>query len=492
MRGHDTGHCLDDGRRDLRETVRRPCRRGRAVRLRGDTAKFVADVTARLGSDNVITDADVLQSYRRDHAAFVVAGTPVAAVFPRSTAEVVAVVRAATQCGVPIVPRGAGSGLAGGANAVDGAAVLSLTRMNSVLALNADALIAVVQPGVINADLSAQAVAAGVWYPPDPASWEFSTIGGNLATNAGGLCCVKYGVTRDAVLGLEVVLADGSVMRTGSRTVKGVAGYDLVSLLVGSEGTLGVITEATLRLRPTPSPAITLVASFSELAGAGRAIATICRAHTPSLLEILDGVTIRAIDDWKNMDLDREAAALLIAQTDVGGSRGGDEVADMARICNDVGAALVVTSTEPAEAEWLLAARRLAYPALERLGSTLLDDVAVPRDRITDLVSAIERVAGRHGVLIGTFGHAGDGNLHPTVVFDSSDAAARASARAAFEDIVDAALELGGTVTGEHGVGLLKRHYLARELGPQGLRLHRAIKAAFDPEGILNPGKVLG
>jgi glycolate oxidase len=452
---------------------------------------FLDDAVTTFGRDAVISDPDVLVGYRRDRAGLVPDGAPLAAVFPRSTAEVAELVRLAGRHGVPIVPRGAGSGLAGGANAVDGCVLLSLTAMDAIVAIDTDELTARVQPGVLNATLSHAVRERGLWYPPDPASWEFSTIGGNLATNAGGLCCVKYGVTRDAVLGLEAVLADGSVTRLGRGTVKGVAGYDLVGLLVGSEGTLGIITEATVRLRPPPAPATTAIATFPDLSRAGDAIAAIVRTTSPSLLELLDNTTIRAIERWKRMDLDTEAAALLVAQSDLPGSQGADEIAAIERACHDAGAALVLSTADPDEGELLLAARRFAYPALEQLGTTLLDDVAVPRARITRMIEEVAAIADRHGVVIGTFGHAGDGNLHPTLVYDATDPAAVASATAAFDDLVAAALELGGTVTGEHGVGLLKRDHLASELDPAAVRLHRAIKTAFDPDGLLNPGKVL-
>jgi glycolate oxidase len=453
---------------------------------------FVDDIRSAIGRDRaVVTDPDILVGYRRDRAGLVSDGAPVAAVLPRCTSEVADVVGIAARHGVPIVPRGAGSGLAGGANAVDGCLVLSLTEMDRIVDIDQDELTARVQPGVLNATLSRAVADVGLWYPPDPASWEFSTIGGNLATNAGGLCCVKYGVTRDAVLGLEVVLADGSVTRVGRSTVKGVAGYDLVGLLVGSEGTLGVITEATLRLRPAPRPAVTLVASFPSLACAGDAIAATVRATSPSLLEVLDNTTIRAVERWKRMDLDLDAAALLLAQSDLAGAPGLQEIATIEHLCHEAGADLVVTTDDPHESELLLAARRLAYPALEQLGTTLLDDVAVPRSAVTRMVGEVATIADRHDLLIGTFGHAGDGNLHPTIVYDATEPAQVGAASAAFDDLVTAALALGGTVTGEHGVGLLKRDHLATELGAVGLRLHLAIKEAFDPGHLLNPGKIL-
>lgn len=452
---------------------------------------LLGDLAGVLPPEGLVTDPDVLEAHRRDQASWAEAGTPRVLVRPGSTREVQAVLRVASAHRVPVVPRGAGSGLAGGANAVEGCIVLSLTRMNRILEIDRRGLFAVVQPGVINAALKAGAAEQGLWYAPDPASWEFSTIGGNLATNAGGLCCVKYGVTGDAAMGLEVVLADGSVVRTGGRTVKNVAGYDLTRLFVGSEGTLGVITEATLRLRPRPPPATTLVASFPTLIGAGTAVTEIMAHTRPSMLELMDRATVRAVEAYRPMGLDVEAAALLLARSDAGGDQGVAECTRMASACEAAGATFVAQSADEAEGELLLGARRLAYPSLERQGATLLDDVGVPLSRIPELLAAVERIAGLRGVLIGTFGHAGDGNMHPTLVFDRNDPAAVVRAQEAFEDILRVACELGGTITGEHGVGALKRPYLARQLGPETARLHGTLKAALDPQGLLNPGKLL-
>jgi glycolate oxidase len=405
---------------------------------------------------------------------------------PRTTAEVQAAVRAAAAHCVAIVPRGAGSGLSGGANAVDGCVVLSLERMAGVVEVDGASLLASVQPGVINLTLREAAAAEALWYAPDPASQEFSTIGGNVATNAGGLCCVKYGVTRDALLGLEVVLADGRAVRLGRRTRKGVAGYDLAGLVCGSEGTLGVITEATVRLLPPPGPASTLAASFPHLGGAAEAIARIVRERQPSLLELMDRATVNAVEDFEPMELDREGAALLFARSDVAG--GVADVEWMAGCCQRAGADLVVTSDEEAEGRMLMAARRLAYSALEHKGATLLDDVAVPLGRIPELIEGVELIAAEHEVQIATFGHAGDGNMHPTVVYDHRDPAQTEAARSAFAAIVALALRLGGTVTGEHGVGSLKADLVGGELGDAYV-LHRAVKAAIDPQGVFNPGK---
>jgi len=380
-----------------------------------------------------------------------------------------------------------------GAAAVDGCVILSLARMNAILELDPANEMAVAEAGVINADLDRAAAAHGLMYPPDPSSYEISTIGGNLATNAGGLRCVKYGVTRDAVLGLEVVLADGRILRTGRRTIKGVAGYDLTSLFVGSEGTLGVLTSATLRLRPRPSaPPATVAASFPSFGAAARAVSAILQARLqPSLLELLDRVTLRAIDDWKHLGFGDPVQALLIAQDD------SDDAARRAAImrdkCTEHGALLADVSATEAESQQLLDIRRLSFPAIERLGATLVEDVCVPRSRLPDMVELIERAADHHGVLIATVAHAGDGNLHPVFVFDRGlgEAEVPANVWAAADEVFRAALDLGGTLTGEHGVGVIKRRWLALELGDDSMAVHRAIKAALDPVGILNPGKVL-
>jgi glycolate oxidase len=442
---------------------------------------------------DLILDPDVIEGYRRDAAApgLLPAGMPLALARPRTTSEVQAVLAFATRHRLPVVPRGAGSGLSGGANAIDGCLLLSLERMDRLLELDEEMMTATFQPGLVNAQLRSAAAEHGLAYAPDPASFEVSTLGGNIATNAGGLCCVKYGVTRDALLALEVVLADGEAIRTGHLTRKGVAGYDLVSLFCGSEGTLGIVTEATVRLIQAPPPASTLAASFPTLAAAGEAVTRIARGLRPALLELMDRATLRAVAAHEPIELDLDAAALLFASSDEQPEPArAAAIAAMAKVCEECGASLVVVSEDPAEGRILLAARRLAFPSLERLGATLLDDVAVPVPRIPALLVGIESIAAEHGVLIGTFGHAGDGNMHPTIVYDLKDKDAVAQARLAFAAILQLAVSLGGTVTGEHGVGLLKRGALGLELG-SGRRVHAAVKRAFDPEGILNPGKAI-
>lgn len=438
----------------------------------------------------LVTDELSMAAYLHDEAATVPHGTPAAVLRPHNTEEVQAILRLATEHRVPVVPRGAGTGLAGGANASEGCLVVSLERMDRLLELDADNLRAVVEPGLVNASLSSAAEAVGLHYPPDPASYETSTLGGNLATNAGGLCCVKYGVTRDFVLGLEVVTADGTVVRTGRGTLKGVAGYDLTGLFVGSEGTLGIITQATLRLRAKPRPPATLIAFFPSLASAGAAAAAVRRSSVPSLLELMDRTVITAVETWKHLELDTSAEALLLVQSDVGGDEGIAEVKAMESLCESTGATFTAITSDPLETQVFMSARKLALPALQRLGTALLDDVAVPCSRMVELITAVHSIADAHGVLIGTFGHAGDGNLHPTIIFNREDEASSLDAKAAFEDILRTTLELGGTITGEHGVGLLKRDHLRRELGEGSFALQASIKQLLDPLRIMNPGKV--
>jgi len=455
------------------------------------TTTWVRELQDALGHDGVLTDPEVTASYARDQAMLAEAGVPAAVVLPRSTAEVAAVMRVATRHGVPVVPRGAGSGLVGGANAVDGCITLVLTRMDAVLEVAPADRLAVVQAGVVNKTLRDAVRGHGLFYPPDPASYDWCTIGGNLAVNSGGLCCVKYGVTTDYVLGLEVVLADGRVLRTGRRTVKGVAGYDLARLFVGSEGTLGVITEATVALRPSPPAPITLVASFGTSAQTGQVVERVVTSGlVPSMLEVMDRTCIRAVDDLIRADLDRDAQALLLAQSDSGGEAAREEIALLTRLCEEAGADLVHSTDDPAEGDLLMAARRMALPALERLGTLLIDDVAVPRSRVATFLDGCVAIAADAGLVIGVVGHAGDGNMHPTVVFDAGDADQRTRAYAAFDAVLALGLSLGGTVAGEHGVGTVKADWLEREIGPVSLSVHRAIKDALDPDGLLNPGKV--
>ncbi|MBH5336731.1 FAD-binding protein [Streptomyces pactum] len=453
-------------------------------------ADLIASLRAGLPAGAVLTDPDVTVSYARDMASFCAAGRPAAVVLPRTVEQVQHVMRTATELRVPVVPQGARTGLSGAANASDGCIVLSLVKMDRVLEINAVDRIAVVEPGVVNATLSRAVLEQGLYYPPDPSSWEQCTIGGNIGTASGGLCCVKYGVTAEYVLGLDVVLADGRLLSTGRRTAKGVAGYDLTRLFVGSEGSLGVVVKAVLALRPAPPEQLVLAAEFPSSAAACEAICRIMeRGHAPALLELMDRTCVRAVNDLTGMGLPESTEALLLAAFDT-----PDPAADLAAVatvCTEAGATEVVPADDAAESEMLLKARRTTLTALEALSSaTMIDDVCVPRSRLAEMIDGTAAIADKYRLTIGVVAHAGDGNTHPTVCFDAADPDESRRARESFDEIMALGLELGGTITGEHGVGVLKKEWLARELGPVALELQRGIKQVFDPLGLLNPGKV--
>jgi glycolate oxidase len=453
---------------------------------------LIADLAAELPELRCLTDAADAEPYLRDETEFLPAGRPLAVVFPTTTDEVSAVMRFATEHRVPVVPRGGGSGLSGGANAVEGGLVLVTTAMDRILEIDADDLLVVTQPGVVTSKLEEAVAEHGLLYPPDPASRELSVIGGNLAENAGGLRCVKYGVTRDYVLGLQVVLADGSVIRTGGRNVKDVMGYDLTRLFVGSEGTLGIITEATLRLVPLPPPKITALAFFPSVERAGDAVSRMTSAGlVPVTLELLDRYVIRAVEEALHLGLDTDAGAMLMIESDAGGVLAEAELETATRACEAAGAVRQERAADADEADALREARRQAHWSMAQLGAARTEDVSVPRSRAAELMVAIGRVSARHDMAIGVFGHAGDGNYHPTYVTGPDVADEESLVDATRADLYAEVLALGGTISGEHGTGLSKRDYLEDQVGPRGLAVMRAIKAALDPLGILNPGKVL-
>ncbi|MDT3396914.1 FAD-linked oxidase C-terminal domain-containing protein [Streptomyces sp. B1866] len=453
-------------------------------------AELAAALRAGLPEDAVLTDPDVTGGYARDMASFCAAGAPAAVVLPRTVEQVQHVLRTCSALRVPVVPQGARTGLSGAANATDGCVVLSLVKMDRILEINPVDRIAVVEPGVVNAALSRAVAEQGLYYPPDPSSWEQCTIGGNIGTASGGLCCVKYGVTAEYVLGLDVVLADGRLLRTGRRTAKGVAGYDLTRLFVGSEGSLGVVVGAVLALRPAPPAQLVLAAEFPTTAAACDAVCRIMAGgHVPSLLELMDRTTLRAVNAATHMGLPESTEALLLAAFDTPDP--APDLAAVGELCRAAGATEVVPAEDAAESDLLLQARRAALPALEAVrGAIMVDDVCVPRSRLAEMVDGTAAIAATYGLTIGVVAHAGDGNTHPSVCYDAADPDESRRARESFDAIMGLGLELGGTITGEHGVGVLKREWLARELGPVGVELHRGIKQVFDPLGILNPGKL--
>ena len=447
----------------------------------------LAELTARLPDGAVVTDPAITEGYRQDRACDPSAGKPLAVVRPRRTEEVQTVLRWATAHRVPVGPRGAGSGLSGGATALDDCIVLSTEKMRDIT-VDPVTRTAVCQPGLFNAEVKKAAAEHGLWYPPDPSSYEICSIGGNIATNAGGLCCVKYGVTTDYVLGMQVGLADGTAVRLGGPRLKDVAGLSLTKLFVGSEGTLGVVTEVTVRLLPAQPASSVVVASFGSVRAALDAVLGVTARLRPSMLEFMDSVAINAVEDILRMDLDRSAAAMLVAGSDERGRAGPDDAELMAAVFAENGALDVFSTDDPDEGEAFVAARRFAIPAVEAKGSLLLEDVGVPVPALGELVAGIEQIAAQREVMISVIAHAGDGNTHPLIVYDPADAAMTERAHAAFGEIMDLAVGLGGTITGEHGVGRLKRPWLSGYLGPEVMELNQRIKVALDPLGILNPG----
>ncbi|MHA3703258.1 FAD-binding oxidoreductase [Jatrophihabitans sp. YIM 134969] len=435
------------------------------------------------------TDPVDRAAHRHDRSGWTPAVDPAFVAHVRGVEGVRHVLRHAHATGTPVVPRGAGTGLAGGATALDGAIVLDLTALDAVVDLDVDDEIATVQPGVVTADLDRAARAVGLRYAPDPASVEISTVGGNIATNAGGLHCAKYGVTRDAVLGLDVVLADGRLIHTGRRSVKGVTGYDLTALFVGSEGTLGVIVGATLRLRPLPLATTTISASFTDEQAAFAAMRAVRAAGVvPAVAEFLDGSTLAAIDAHTGSDLAARGAAFLLLQTD--GAAADAEAALAAQQLRPLATQVAVTG-DPEEAARLVAVRRAALPALENIGTVVIEDICVPRSRLAAAVASVREIATRTGTAVHTFAHAADGNLHPIVVLRDGETVEDPHIREATDAIFATALRLGGTVSGEHGVGVLKRRWMREELGEDVTDLQQRVKAAFDPTGILNPGRAI-
>ncbi|OXM74164.1 MULTISPECIES: FAD-binding oxidoreductase [Amycolatopsis] len=453
-----------------------------------DFAAALADV---VGADHVHQAPGDLAVYAHD-ATPLFHHPPDAVVFPATTEQVARVLRLATEHRVPVVPRGSGSNLCAATVPLRGGIILALTRMTQILEISSEELLARVQPGVTTARLADAAAARNLLYAPDPGSRTTATIGGNIATCAGGLRGLKYGVTRNYVLGLEAVLPTGEIVRTGGRLWKDVAGYDLTRLLTGFEGTLAVITEATVALLPAPAESNTGVAYFESLADASRAVGAILTSGiVPATLEFLDRKCVAVVEEYAGLGLRLDAGALLLFGEDGPIEVVAGNMVRMRKICAEAGALEVTVAEDVARAEALLTARRCSLPALSRLGSlTILEDVTVPRPRMPEMVERIDEIAERFDLQIATFGHAGDGNLHPTCVLDPDDEDAVVRAHKAFAEIFRTAIRLDGTITGEHGVGAAKLPFLADRLGTVQLGLLRRIKTAFDPAGVLNPGKL--
>lgn len=445
-------------------------------------------LVAELGS-KVLTDPNRLGAYQRDRAYDPHVVAPRAVVVAESTEDVQATLRYANDRRIPVVVRGLGSSLSGGSSSHTPSLVLSLEKLTDI-AVDPTYGVAVAGAGAINTDVKRAAAQEGLWYPPDPSSQDFCSIGGNVATNAGGLCCVKYGVTRDYVLGLTVVLADGEVLKLGGKNIKDVAGLPLLDLFIGSEGTLGVVTEVTVRLVPQPVAPATLVAFFPSLEAASAAVVGIKSRLVPSMAELMDRTAINAVEDEMNMGLDREAAAFLVVQLD-SGSGADEDVTFVEEQCLGNGASECFFTLDPEEGEMFITARREGIPAVEKLGPLLLEDVGVPVPQLPALMAGINDIAARRDITIAMVAHAGDGNTHPLLVLDPQDDAQQARAQMAYGEIMDLAISLGGTITGEHGVGRLKQPWLTDQVGERAYALTRQIKSVFDPNGILNPGVIV-
>jgi glycolate oxidase len=444
----------------------------------------LAALSKLLGLDaSLISDTDITASYSRDQAPFASAAAPFAVLLARSAYEISIALKYANENSIPVVTRGAGSGLSGGANSTADSLVISLEKMNQIIEIDTANQIARVQAGVINLDLDTAAKEFGLAYLPDPASRDWSSLGGNAATNAGGMCCVKYGVTGAHVRAMQVVLASGEIIELGKATKKSVTTYDLLHLFIGSEGTLGIITELTLNLEIRPAAPSTLIATFPSVSKAAAAAASLLQ-YRPSMLEIVDQTTLKAVEAWHPLGFE-VAGSVLLMQLDENHS-----LCEAAlETCKQFDLIDGVYSDDPADAADLIRVRKLAYPALERMGATLLDDVALPITKIAEFVERVEKLSAEVNLTIGIFGHAGDGNMHPTIVHDHGDLAAAERAQKAFGQIVEIAQSLGGTASGEHGIGSIKPGFVTKEISKTVIDLQRAVKKVFDPNSILNPGK---
>ena len=444
-----------------------------------------------LGSGRVLTAIEDLIPYGFDGTATFKA-TPGAVVFPNPTEEVSACVRLANDAGIPIVTRGSGTGLSGGSVPTDQALVICLVQLDRILSVDPRNLTLRAQAGVITAKLDETAAEHGLFYPPDPGSLRISTIGGNVAENSGGLRGLKYGVTRNYVMGMEVVLPDGRIVSLGNACVKDVAGYSMKDLFVGSEGTLGIVTEVLLKLLPRPLARRTLLATFDRMEDAAETVSSIIAARIiPCTLEFLDRITIGCVEDYAKIGLPTDCEAILLMETDGHPAAVEDEATRMVEIAQSHGAREVQIAQDEQEALKLASARRSAFSALARVRpTTILEDITVPRSALAEMVSFIAATATRHGLMVGTFGHMGDGNLHPTFLTDERDAEEMQRVHHALEEIVEKTLSLGGTITGEHGVGLAKKPWLKQQLGDASYELMKTVKRALDPHNRLNPGKI--
>jgi glycolate oxidase len=453
--------------------------------------RIISELQQIVGPANVLTSPEDLITYSFDGTA-ALQQLPACVAFVRNAQEVASILQLAQRENAPVVTRGSGTGLSGGSLPVTDAIILCTVKMNKILELDRANLTMLVEPGVTTLEVSDAASAANLFYPPDPGSMKISTIGGNVAENSGGLRGLKYGVTRNYVMGMEVVLPSGEVLWTGNKCVKDVAGYSLRDLFIGSEGTLGVITKVLLRLIPKPAAKKTMVATFSQMDHAAEAVSAIIAAQIiPCTLEFLDRTTIHCVEDFAKIGLPLDCEALLLMEADGHPAVVAEEAAQMEKICREQGCKEVRLAKDEAEATKLASARRSAFSALARVSpTTILEDATVPRSELAHMIRFVEQVARKHKLRIGTFGHMGDGNLHPTFLTDERNKEEMHRVELAFHEIFDEAIRIGGTITGEHGVGVAKKSFLPKFAGDAQMRVMRELRKALDPAGILNPGKM--
>lgn len=452
--------------------------------------KIVSELEKIVGKKNVIISKEELVCYSYD--ATLKHHMPDIVVKPATSQQVSAIMKLANKHRVPVTPRGCGTGLSGGSVPVKGGIIMSLTRMNKILEIDKENMLAVVQPGVINLDLDTAVGKVGLFYPPDPASKNQCSMGGNVAECAGGLRGLKYGVTRDYIIALEVVMPNGDIIRTGARTVKAVTGYDFTKLFVGSEGTLGTITEITVKLLPIPEHKETMMATFKEIRDAGQTVSNIIAAGViPSTLEFLDNATINTIEDFKHLGLNRTAAAMLLIETDGYKEATTRQMNEIIRICKETGAIEIKKANNETEREDLWAGRRSALAAITRLNPSLLqEDIVVPRSKVAEAAVECEKIWKKYGLRGANYGHAGDGNLHPSILTDERNKEEMAKAKKAIREFFELAIKLGGTLSGEHGIGTEKAPFLDLEVSPEFKKAMMSLKKAWDPNDILNPGKI--
>ncbi len=455
--------------------------------------QLIAELKSTLGAANVLTDKEDMITYSFDATAGMPSKNPDLVVCPNSTEDVVAIVKLANKYNIPIYPRGSGTNLSGGTIPIEGGIVLSMLNMNQILEVDQDNLVAVVQPGVVIQSLNNEVLKYGLIYPPDPGTVTTATMGGSTMECSGGLRGLKYGVTKHYIMGMQLVLASGEVIKWGGKTVKNVSGYDLTALFTGSEGTLGIVTEILVKLIPTPEARQSFLAVFDDVDKAGRCISAIIRNKIiPATLEIMDNMTIRTVEEYAKIGLPTDAEAVLLIEVDGYRESVAREAEQVLKVCREEGASDVQAAKDDAARDKLWAARRAALPALARVSpTTVLEDATVPRSRIPEMLKAIRQIALKYDLKIGTFGHAGDGNLHPTILTDKHNAAEMHRVEQAVNEIFTVAISLGGTLSGEHGIGMAKAGFLNMEFGPAGVDVLRRLKEALDPDYRLNPGKIV-